>query len=150
MRVIIVDTSCLILFKKIDELQVIESTFRQAITTDKVIEEYGDIVNWLVVRNDYDRNSCRKLKNRFGEGESSCIALAQYETNPLLIIDDRKARNIAEEIGIECVGSLGVLLIAKREGAIKTVKPILEKIQRTNFRLTSALIEQVIKMADEY
>lgn len=149
MRIIIADTSCLILFKKIGELEIIRNTFSEIHTTDKVISEYGEDIDWITVRNDYDINTYSKLKSRFGVGESSCIALAQGEENPLLIIDDRKARNVAEEIGIECIGSLGLLILAKREGKIELVKPIINKIKSTNFRLTEELINFVLEIVDE-
>jgi predicted nucleic acid-binding protein len=114
-----------------------------------VIAEYGEHLGWLKVRTDYDSNSYNKLISRFGPGESSCIALAQNEDNPLLIIDDRKARRIAEEIGIECTGSLGVLLIAKREKVISKVKPLLDKIKKTNFRITEELVNEILMLVGE-
>ena len=149
MRTLIADASCLILFDKIGALPVLKGTLKQVITTDKVITEFGQSPEWVTVVSAYDISVYEKLRKRFGTGESSCIALAQRATNPLLIIDDRKARSIAENIGIECVGSLGVLLLAKREGVIDQVKPILTRIDETNFHLTQSLIDRVLQLAGE-
>lgn len=149
MRIIIADTSCLILFTKINELGIIQDTFNEVVVTDKVEEEYGDLPSWIIVRNDYNKEAYEKLCQKFGPGESSCIALAQKETTPLLIIDDRKAKQVAEDIGIECVGSLGLLLLAKREGVLLTIGPVIEKILATNFRLSRSLVDLVLKLANE-
>lgn len=130
-------------------MKIVKNTFSQVITTDKVISEFGESFEWLIVRDDYDKNTYNKLKNKFGIGESSCIALAQNEDDPLLIIDDRKARTIAEEIGIECTGTLGILIIAKRQGIIQSVKPILHKIKDTNFRLSDDLFSEILRIVDE-
>lgn len=81
--------------------------------------------------------------------DASCIALAQESENPLLLIDDRKARRVAEDVGIECVGCLGILLLAKREAVLGEVKPWLDKIVGTDFRLTNDLIRTVLKLAGE-
>ncbi len=46
-----------------------------------------------------------------------------------LLIDDRRARLIAEHNQIHCVGALGVLLQANQLGVIKRVAPSVEKFQ---------------------
>ena len=123
MRLIIADTSCFVLFKKINRFDILKDTFKEISVTDKVIEEYGPLPDWINVRIDYNKEIFKKINKNFGVGESSCIALAQEEINPLLLIDDRRARKVAEDIGIQCTGSLGVLLIAKRERVIDGRKP---------------------------
>lgn len=44
-------------------------------------------------------------------------------------------------MGITVTGSLGVLIASKNKGHLKAVKPIIEKIQKTNFRISKELIE---------
>jgi predicted nucleic acid-binding protein len=63
----------------------------------------------------------------------------------LLIIDDFKGRKYAEQLGVMITGSLGVLIEAKLSGHIASVKPLLEKIKQTNFRLTDALEQSVLE-----
>ncbi len=149
MRLIIADTSCIILFDKIEELEILKNTFPEILVTDKVVEEYGQTPEWITVKSDYPRESFKKLSLNFGPGESSCIALAQMLDNPILLVDDRRAKKVAEEIGIECVGSLGVLLIAKREKVIDNVKSILRKIQDTDFRINEKLVDTILFLANE-
>lgn len=44
-----------------------------------------------------------------------------------LLIDDMKARKLAENIGVKCIGTLGVLLLAKEQGLIGPLKPLFEQ-----------------------
>ncbi|NJC28525.1 DUF3368 domain-containing protein [Neolewinella antarctica] len=149
MRLVIADTSCFILFKKIDRFDILKNTFREISVTDKVVQEYGPLPDWISVRSDYNKEIYHKINQNFGTGESSCIALAQEAVNPILLIDDRKARKVAEDIGIQCTGSLGVLLIAKRERAITNVSDILVEIKKTDFRMTNAIADKLLELANE-
>ncbi len=70
------------------------------------------------------------------KGEASATALAVELEDCLLIIDDLKGRNLAEQLGIKITGTFGVIIEAKLSGHIKSVKPLLAKIKQTDFRLT--------------
>jgi len=66
-----------------------------------------------------------------------------------VIIDDLQARSLAENLGITITGTIGVIIKAKINGIIHSIKPILEKIKQTNFRLSSAVEEIALKQAGE-
>lgn len=149
MRLVIGDTSCFILFKKINRFDILKNTFSEITVTDKVAEEYGPLPRWIKIRADYNQEVYQKINNKFGSGEASCIALAQEQLNPILLIDDRRARKLAEDLGIECTGSLGVLLIAKREGVIHSVTDIIGEIRKTDFRITESIINNLLRIAKE-
>lgn len=83
------------------------------------------------------------------EGEAASIALASEQDNSLLIIDELKGRRVAREMGIQITGSLGVIVAAKKKGHLVTIKPILEKIEETNFRVSEELIQRLLKKVDE-
>lgn len=52
-------------------------------------------------------------------------------------------------MGIPVTGSLGVLISAKIKGHLKAVKPIIDKIQKTNFRIPNTLIERELDKVNE-
>ena len=83
------------------------------------------------------------------KGESSAIALAIETKGSTLILDDYKARKIAERLGIRFTGTIGVVIKAKLSGIIPSIKPILEKIKRTDFRMTVEIELQALKEAGE-
>ena len=65
-------------------------------------------------------------------GESESVILYRELNADFLLVDDKKARNIAENFGIKCIGTLGILSVAKNKGIIKELKPIFEKLIRNN------------------
>ena len=89
------------------------------------------------------------LSGYLDPGEATSIALASEYEESLLIIDEIKGRKAAKEMGIPVTGSLVVLISAKNNGHLKAVKPIIDKIQKTNFRISNALIERVLDNVNE-
>jgi predicted nucleic acid-binding protein len=89
------------------------------------------------------------LSGYLDAGEATSIALASEYEESLLIIDEIKGRKAAKEMGISVTESLGVLITAKKKGHLKSVKPIIEKIQKTNFRISENLIERVLEKVNE-
>jgi len=75
--------------------------------------------------------------------------LAKEFEESLLIIDERKGRKKAESLGIETIGSLGLLLMAKEKGVIRKVSEILALIDQTNFRISSSVREAVLRQSGE-
>jgi predicted nucleic acid-binding protein len=65
------------------------------------------------------------------------------------LTDDKAARKLAEGRGIVVKGSIGLLLYAKEQGALLAIKPYLDKIQATNFRISAAIIYKALNQAGE-
>ena len=79
------------------------------------------------------------MEIQIDKGESSAIALALETPDSTVILDDYKARKIAERLGIPFTGTIGVIIKAKLRGIIPSIKPLLEKIKQTDFRLSSEI-----------
>ena len=69
--------------------------------------------------------------------------------NSTVILDDYKARKIADRLGINFTGTIGVIIKAKLTGVTPSIKPILEKIKQTNFRLSADIERQALIEARE-
>lgn len=148
--VIIADTSCFIVLSKIDEIQILKQLFGRVVTTPEVANEFGEpLPSWVMVSQVNNNNLKKSLTMQLDLGEASTLALALENSNSLLILDDFKARQIAMRLGISITGTLGIIIQAKNLGIIDTVKPLLEKIQLTNFRLSNTLIAQALMIANE-
>ena len=83
------------------------------------------------------------------KGESSAIALALETPDCTIILDDYKARKIADQLGLHITGTIGVIVKAKLNGLIPSIKPLLSKIRTTDFRLTIELELLALKEAGE-
>ena len=135
-KVIISDTSCLILLDKIGELELLNKLFGTIITTNEVAKEFGQTLPyWVEIKEPSNKNFQSIIEASVDKGEASAIALAIELNNCLLIIDDLKGRKFANKIGITIIGTIGVIVDAKLTGHIISVKPILDKIKLTNFRI---------------
>ena len=77
------------------------------------------------------------LVTDLGLGEAAVLALALERPGAIALLDDRPARKLASVRGIPVVGTLGILIQAKKRGIIPEVKPLVEKLQRLGFRLNA-------------
>lgn len=131
-------------------LDILNKLFKQVIITQIVAVEFNKTLpDWFKIENITDKKYLNILKASLDKGEASIIALALEQNNSLLIIDDYKGRKYAEQLGIKITGSLGVLIEAKLHGHIKSVKPILDKIKSTDFRMSEELIQRTLEKSNE-
>lgn len=84
-----------------------------------------------------------------GKGETQVIHLAYTHPGMLAILDDRAARNCAAALGIEVMGTIGVILVAKNRGLVREVKPLLLQLENNGFRLGPELLSAALRIAAE-
>ena len=150
-NVIISDTSCLIVLFKINELFILKQLFGSIIITPEVAKEFGEeLPEWILVKSARNKTFQKIINTHLDCGESSSIALALESDNPLLILDDLKARNFVKGLNLQYSGTLGIILNAKKNGIIDNVKDVLKQIENTNFRIHKSLIDTVLKLASEF
>ncbi len=139
------------ILSKIEELDLLKKVYGQIITTSDIVEEFGEeLPEWIIIENVNDKSRQRILELQIDRGESSAIALALEIPNSTLILDDFKARKIAQQLGIPVTGTIGVIIKAKLNGIIPSIKPYLDKIKETNFRISAEIELQALKEANEY
>ena len=66
-----------------------------------------------------------------------------------LLIDEKLGRNAAKKLNIKIIGTLGVLLLAKRKKVIRTVKPIMSCLKRGRYFISDKLIKETLLRAKE-
>ena len=82
-------------------------------------------------------------------GESEALALAS-ELRVALLIDEREGRAMAVREGIATVGTLGTLLLAKENGPIPSIRPLMEHLRETTqFRVTPEVFADMLTRANE-
>jgi predicted nucleic acid-binding protein len=149
-KTIISDTSCFIILANIGELELLHKIYKSIITTVDIATEYGEpLPVWVEIVTVKDKYSQQLLEMQIDKGESSAIALALETPDSTIILDDYKARKIAGQLGLIFTGTIGVIIKAKLNGIIPSIKPLLEKIKQTDFRLSAEIELQALKEARE-
>ena len=67
----------------------------------------------------------------------------------LLLIDDLKARKLAKKLNLRITGALGVIHKAKQLSLIDKVKPLIDKILLTDFRIADNIVAEIMRINNE-
>jgi predicted nucleic acid-binding protein len=149
-KVIISDTSVLILFQKIGKLELLQKIYQEIITTPEVADEYGEeLPDWINIHHVSDKRYQKLLEIQIDKGEASAIALATEFSDVLLLLDDLKARKIATRLNLKFTGALGIIHRSKQLGIIEKVKPLLDEILNTNFHVSEKIILELLELNGE-
>ena len=79
-----------------------------------------------------------------GGGESAAISYALEHPDVEAVLDERAARACAQTLGVRPRGTLGILVLAKREGAVAAVRPHIDALLAAGYHLGADLIAVVL------
>jgi uncharacterized protein len=104
---------------------------------------------WIIPKPVANRAAVAALHD-LGRGEAEAIMLAVEHPGSLVILDDRQGRGVAIHLGLNVIGTLGVLLIAKRKGLIQSLAIAIDHLQtRLGFRIAADLKAKVLREVGE-
>lgn len=85
------------------------------------------------------------------EGETDCIhiALSLDDGNALILMDERAGRAVVTERGVRVAGTAAVIGLAKKRGLIDSAKGRFERLHATDFRISAAVIQAVLRDVGE-
>lgn len=89
------------------------------------------------------------LLSDLGTGEAEAIVLALEQQPAMLLIDDLKARKLAKMKGLNIIGTLRMLLEAKKAGLIPALKPFTAELVSNGIRISPKIIEMILQAAQE-
>lgn len=97
---------------------------------------------WLVVATSASTWTHSELA-RLDEGEAAAIRLAHDQAADLLLMDERKGRQIAQSLGFRVSGVLAVIADAARLQLLDFDQAVFKLTQETNFRVSLNVIEAI-------
>lgn len=145
MKVVIADASCLILLNNLVMLDLLAKLYGEIWIIDAVKIEYGlPLPPFISIQNPTEVEQLNLLLQKLDRGEASSIALALENPGSLIIIDEKKGRQIASSMGLDLTGTLGVLSeAAKRELLVVDVK-LVKQLDFFGFRLSAELKKEFL------
>ena len=145
---VVADSACLIALERIDQTGLLPALFETILVPPEVEHEFGTGHDWLRVETPQDVNLVNSLRLMLDHGEAEAIALA-VEKGARIILDDRQARNVAAGFGLRVIGTIGCLLIAKKQGVLAAVRPVVKELEAAGFYLSEALKAEAFRIAGE-
>lgn len=145
-NIIISDTSCLIALEKINLLKILKDLFGVIYITKEVNKEYGaKLPPWVIVREVGNKKRQHELELNLDVGEASSIAMALELENSLLIIDEFKGRKVAESLDLRIIGTIGLIVLAYKNGYILNLEDVILQLINSGFRLSEEILKKIIK-----
>ena len=80
-----------------------------------------------------------------GAGETAVLSYAQENPGWRVVIDDNMARRCARSFSIPIIGTLGIVLRARRAGLIEAAVPLLRSLVAHGFRIDEDVIRPALK-----
>lgn len=79
-----------------------------------------------------------------GPGETQVLALAVQTPGSRAVLDDLDGRRCARALGAPVIGTLGVVLRAKRRGIVPQARPVLDELRRVGLYVSDRLVETAL------
>lgn len=122
-----------------------ETTFPGATAVQQALQ-----AEWLRVAELKDVHLARALALDLDEGEAAAIALALELGAKRILMDEHDGRIKAKALGLQPIGLLGVLLHAKRDGALDSIQAAMQALrEQAGFFIADDLFDQVLREAGE-
>ena len=65
----------------------------------------------------------------------------------ILILDDKKARSIARRLGLKIIGTMGILVLAKKQKLIDDIETEINRLLQTSFYLSRDVITKALEIS---
>lgn len=160
---VVSNTSVLIGLSSIGLLQLLRDRFPEGILIPEavwreVVVEGGDRpgaqdvseANWIEVHKVNDDRIVRLLRAELDEGEAEAIALALEQNAKLVLLDERDGRQAAMKMDLSVLGTIGILIWARKAGKIENLREHLDALHsRGKFRFSNNLYERALREGGE-
>ena len=156
---VVSNSSVIIALAGICSLDLLEKLFGKILVPEAVWREIaveGRPGHEKIVRADFihvgrsgNRGLVALLEEFVDSGEAEAIVLALERNADLLLVDDYDARDLAKKLGLQVMGTLGVIALAKYRGLIPKANLIVDKLVESGFWISRKLLEELLRELSE-
>lgn len=159
--VVISDAGLLIALSSIHQLDLLNTLFGKIMIPEAVYHEVVLLgkgrpgerevkeAAWIQRKQVNIHGFSNLLLDKLDAGERESIVLAYDTQADYVILDERLARRRAQLLGLTVLGTLGVLLLAKKAGQIQCVADLLFDLERMAFRMSDQVKAAILQKAGE-
>ena len=155
---VVADSSCLIGLSQVEQFELLKELFSEvyipcAVYDEVVIKGKGEAGSeetesalkggWILKRSVNDKIGVSALSTVLGKGESEVIVLCKELKLDYALVDERKARDMAELMSINTMGVLGIIGIAFERGFIIDKKSMVKQLMNLRFRISNKLYKEM-------
>jgi predicted nucleic acid-binding protein len=161
-EIVVADAGPLIALGRLRKIELLTQIFAKVIVPRTVFEETqfrSDLPDAqtifaaqqsgvFIVENSSVGSASLPPDGELGDGEAAAISLAAALGHGVLI-DDKHGRAVAATLNLRVIGTVGVLLIARRRELIPALKPLLEELKVSGYYLSAELIQGALRRVGE-
>jgi uncharacterized protein len=160
---VISNSSILIGLSAIGRLELLHQRFPEGVTIPDAV--WAEVVEtghgrtgaalvgnaeWIFRKQVQNKAFSNALRAYLDQGEAEVIALGQEIGADLLLLDEKSARSVAARLQQPVLGTVGVLIWAKRKQIISSLSSELTRLrQKGGFRVSKAVYEYALEQAGE-
>jgi len=154
--ILIADSSALVALAIVDKLDILEKLFGEVYVPRAVYNEVrqenkeeSKKLELYCEDRVLDISTAFNFNISLGQGESEAIVLYKEKNADFLLCDDKKAKKFAQNFGINVIGSLGILIKAKKENLIPEISSLIESLKSSRIFIDDEIYKLVLEMAGE-
>lgn len=159
----VTNSSVLIALSSIGQLELIHQRFPDGVLLPKAVwkevvetgagrpvAEQVAQTSWLTIRSVTNTTLLASLRLELDEGESEAIALFLEDSAQAILLDEKSARQVAKRLNIPTLGTVGILIWARQNGLISSLKEQLDILQNIGkFRLSYSVYQNALTKVGE-
>jgi predicted nucleic acid-binding protein len=100
---------------------------------------------WIKIKQVQDSLAVQVLTKSVDVGEAEAIILAKEMQADIVLLDDPQARSVAEFMGLNIIGVVGMLMLAVAKGLPVVLKESIDQLIKEGFRISPKLYKQILE-----
>lgn len=134
------------------EIYIPQAVYKEVIVAGKIAKGAKRQVSqasWITAVPIQDQLAVNVLLDEMDQGEAETIILSQELKADWVLMDEKKGRRKLTQMGVQKIGTVGILLKAKQLGMLPIVRPHLELLREKGFSISQPVIDAVLQKANE-